>query len=431
MFKLSKNRQLKSISYTGPFPVQTIGNSLRFSLSLSKKTIKKISAYILLSSFILGSFYFWESGYPQICHILAFLAVALYFLFIGGKNAGTAINYGFIFITYCFMISLIYFILYKDVITIISFLYYLFNFLIFYLIVLLIKEFKGWILSKIFLIHLLLLIINSILLIYSGARFQSVQRITANFNDPNQMANYILWSIIIISIAGSYLYGSLIYEGISILLGIICIGYSASRSGFIGLVVIMTVYIIQLMYDSFGKSKKKQGKVLFERKKTLQTLIIVVILSFSFIYFNISDKSNDMKVKERYNYLLSRFGESGSDDTLEGRGYDRLWKYPQYIITGAGEGATYRYAKKCYFLGEIHSTWAGLIFNYGIIGLFLFGLFLFSIFKSVHNKFIFGMALGPFAYGFFTYNLRNWYFWIGLAIIYSFSFLEQKEKSIY
>jgi len=33
------------------------------------------------------------------------------------------------------------------------------------------------------------------------------------------------------------------------------------------------------------------------------------------------------------------------------------------------------------------------------------------------------LVLGPFIYGFFTYNLRNWYMWVGLAIIYSSSFM--------
>ena len=26
------------------------------------------------------------------------------------------------------------------------------------------------------------------------------------------------------------------------------------------------------------------------------------------------------------------------DDNLEGRNYDRIWKYPEYLVFGAGEG---------------------------------------------------------------------------------------------
>ena len=65
----------------------------------------------------------------------------------------------------------------------------------------------------------------------------------------------------------------------------------------------------------------------------------------------------------------------------------------------------------------------GQVFNYGIIGSTLFLAFIWSIFRSLKEKRIFALTLGPFIYGFFTYNLRNWYFWVGLAVIYSSSFM--------
>lgn len=69
-------------------------------------------------------------------------------------------------------------------------------------------------------------------------------------------------------------------------------------------------------------------------------------------------------------YTVNRFNEKGLDDTFAGRGYDRICKYPEYLLFGAGEGAHYRFAEKSLFLGEIHSSWAGVLFYYGIIDLY-------------------------------------------------------------
>jgi len=149
----------------------------------------------------------------------------------------------------------------------------------------------------------------------------------------------------------------------------------------------------------------------------------MLIFCGSFIYLYREGFGQPQNTRTRYDYLKSRFVERDSDDSLEGRGYDRIWKFPACLLFGAGEGATDRFASKCYFLGEIHSTWAGLLFNYGIIGFALFMAFLCSIFRNLKDKRFFALLLGPFIYGFFTYNLRNWYFWVGLAIIYSSSFM--------
>ena len=66
-------------------------------------------------------------------------------------------------------------------------------------------------------------------------------------------------------------------------------------------------------------------------------------------------------------YRISRIGLDG-DDNFNGRGYDRLVKYSQYLLFGAGEGDYSRFGYDI----EIHSTLGNILMSYGIIGLLLF-----------------------------------------------------------
>lgn len=105
------------------------------------------------------------------------------------------------------------------------------------------------------------------------------------------------------------------------------------------------------------------------------------------------------------------------DSQVEGRGLFSFLDYPQYLIFGAGQGAHGLYNPTG---NEIHSTWLGILFYYGIIGISLFLIFLYQIFKklSLSNKMI---LLGPMLYGFTTYSARTIIFWFLLAAFLLFS----------
>jgi hypothetical protein len=62
--------------------------------------------------------------------------------------------------------------------------------------------------------------------------------------------------------------------------------------------------------------------------------------------------------------MIFKLGQS--DDSLAGRGYDRFWRFPEYLIFGAGEGDFQRFAGM--YDVEIHSTLGSLVFSYGIVG---------------------------------------------------------------
>lgn len=104
---------------------------------------------------------------------------------------------------------------------------------------------------------------------------------------------------------------------------------------------------------------------------------------------------------------------------LEQRGYDRMWKYPDYLILRAGEGANDRWAEKCSFLAEIHSTPAGVAFYYGIPGAALLLIGLIRARRTLPYFWMRLLFLAPLHYSVGIYNLRNAHFWMGVAVIWS------------
>lgn len=60
----------------------------------------------------------------------------------------------------------------------------------------------------------------------------------------------------------------------------------------------------------------------------------------------------------------------------EERGYDRLWTYKQHLLIGAGEGDFARFVDDPRAAREIHSSFATLLFSYGVLGAGLFLAFL-------------------------------------------------------
>jgi len=101
-----------------------------------------------------------------------------------------------------------------------------------------------------------------------------------------------------------------------------------------------------------------------------------------------------------------------SDDSLEARGYDRIWKYPRYLLLGAGEGAGYRFGSEI----EVHSSLGTVLFSYGIPGTLLFGGFLARIYRFSGMRH-FQYAIPALLYGATHQGLRFTEFWILLGLI--------------
>lgn len=78
---------------------------------------------------------------------------------------------------------------------------------------------------------------------------------------------------------------------------------------------------------------------------------------------------------------LSTFGVQ-KDESLEGRGYDRIVEHPEYLVAGAAEGAYDRFTARTAG-SELHSALGTLIFCYGIVGTLSLALFVLRTFQLV------------------------------------------------
>jgi len=103
------------------------------------------------------------------------------------------------------------------------------------------------------------------------------------------------------------------------------------------------------------------------------------------------------------------------DDSLAGRGYDRIWLHPMMNLLGGGEGAVWRWGSFLE-LGEMHSSWGTVLFSYGVPGVIAM-LYFFS-----RLTFRLGMAslvplLSVLMYGFTHMGLRFLPLWIMFGFI--------------
>lgn len=389
---------------------------------------------LLLLAIFLAPLYLWPSGLPQIGHLVAFLAITLHVLTKPKLHWERAWVTGVLFVFYSAVVNIIVFLQYGDARTLASTIYYAFDFMVFLLVVSYSasENLGRSFVEKIFWIHLTQLITLVMFSYFNLGRTYGAFRTTAFFNDPNQMGNWLLWTAIIVAATGRALYRTWSYGVIA--LGIAFVGavFTASRSTLLGLSTILLVYGVNmaliLIKERFMRFRKKS--VL---KFIVSTAIVIIITISGFAFYSSVpglNIQNRFSIQKRVSYVFDRFfQEHGADETLEGRGYSRLWVFPEYLIFGSGEGANWRYGERTQFLGEIHSSWAGVLFYYGIVGSALLWGFVFSILNSLRKTIYKALFLGPFIYGFAIYNLRNWYFWIGMAVLYSSCLLVRKSES--
>jgi hypothetical protein len=110
----------------------------------------------------------------------------------------------------------------------------------------------------------------------------------------------------------------------------------------------------------------------------------------------------------------------------EERGYDRMVQHPEYMLVGAGEGDVDRFRDRATTAGEIHSSFATMVFSYGIVGLALFVAFLWRVVRGAPLRS--ALMLLPILVATLAHNgLRLTMLWVLLAI---FLALQLPKKSL-
>lgn len=347
--------------------------------------------YLILFSFFLSQFYFWSSGVPQFSHIFIMGAILLLF----SKSSKINIEYSniiLLFVAYAICVNFAWYLIVLDSSYMMSTVYWIFNLLFFLLMMNLNQVQINFFYEKLLFLIPFSYIVEIIIWASNLGRYDFEPRYNGLFNDPNQMAFWVLSSCAIyLYISGNGFKKITVY-----FLALFLILLTMSRSASIGFLMLT----LGLIFSQKGDLNKR----IFVFIGTL-----VLFGSLSYFLYNLGV----------FDSVVLRFmeGLDQRDSQVEGRGLFSFLDYPQYLIFGAGQGAHWLYNPTG---NEIHSTWLGILFYYGIIGISLFLIFLYQIFKklSLSNKMI---LLGPMLYGFTTYSARTIIFWFLLAAFLLFS----------
>ncbi|WP_254277643.1 hypothetical protein [Halomonas sp. 3H] len=223
-------------------------------------------------------------------------------------------------------------------------------------------------------------------------RYEVGTRYQGFFNDPNQMAFYVIcvFSAFFYLLRGKGSGQLLFVIGV---LSVVLVFVTQSRSALLGIgFSLLAAYLRFIDTIAVGSGT---------RDRILATLIgIMAVPLFLYLLFSL----------ETADIAISRFSGTDVGSQAEIRGYARLLEFPGYLFLGAGQGLDLRFGTR----HEIHSTWVAVLFYYGIAGFAIFMAFIARIFLRLDlaGKIAF---LGPVFYGLSTYGARTPIFWVFLA----------------
>lgn len=343
-----------------------------------------------------SSFYVFPSGQPQPAHIVLSFAIIISFSkfitpFYFTSAEKRACVFLLIFLYWVIIVNSVWALLYGDAVFLYrASLFMLYSVMLFLSAVHALKYEK----IRLALMSAAILGISFILLLWliGVGRHDFGARYNAFFNDPNQMAFWVICSScsFLLLARKPKVWPFFIISIVSLILVLL----SLSRSALVAEIVMIIGAF--LSFGHRADSVKKFNVMKFALVAVLGVLSLSGLLWFI---------PQDVYLSSIERFLSSDFG--GQADV---RGYSRLLEFPEYLLFGAGQGLDIRFGSNY----EVHSTWAGILFYYGVIGAALFSIYAGSIFLKlgIGQKFIF---MAPFVYGLSTYGARTPAFWLFLA----------------
>ena len=143
----------------------------------------------------------------------------------------------------------------------------------------------------------------------------------------------------------------------------------------------------------------------FERLRTvlLTCLVSLLLLAVADPLMHLVDRASN------------RIDKGDDLSFVEERGYDRIARYPEHWLLGAGEGHYKRYWTPQQGAHEIHSSGGTIFFCYGVVGSVLFLIFAFRLFAGAPIRRM--LLLAPaVAFGLSHQGMRSTLMWIMLAL---------------
>jgi hypothetical protein len=211
---------------------------------------------------------------------------------------------------------------------------------------------------------------------------------TIFFNSPNQLGYYALLSACLFAMTQR----PLGINRFKAALGVTSCAYlavlSASRSSVAGILILLLV-------------------LLFSNPRTIliASLAAVGLVNLGGPISNAIETSEKRATTDR----------DPRTSFAEERGYDRIWRNPEYLVTGAGEGAYERFVfRPGETRRELHSSFGSLVFGYGVVGVALFFVFGLRVLRGAPLRMAL-MMVPALVYTVAHQGLRFTMFWVVLA----------------
>ncbi|MEQ8260441.1 MAG: hypothetical protein RH947_09095 [Alcanivorax sp.] len=368
----------------------------------------RVSIYIFGIGILLSQFYFLKSGLPQPAHFLLILPFVFYLSRERAFTLWSRLEAAPLFLVVLFFYSLFVNLSYGLYFQSFEFLFpivHLFYGLSVYFVLQNLLTCRTGQVEKINLFLFAGLAVLFFMALAGFGNYRFFPRYNAFFNDPNQMA---FWALCVGSMLLAQRTVSDVTKGFVFLFLFYVILQSASRSGLVGFSILFFGFVVGYARNVIllSNSKKLFGALLGAS--------VVLILGYIFVRDNV----------EAMTFVGSRLDQVDIQSQADIRGYTRFFEFPEFLFLGAGQGAEYRFNDAG---TEIHSTWAALLFYYGLPGIFLMLEFIRRVAKglSFPQKLIFA---APLLYSFSTLGYRTPIFWVFLAFFFCLTIL-QNEKA--
>jgi hypothetical protein len=375
--------------------------------------VKNIYLTLFVISLVLSSVYVFEPGLPQPADfLLAFLIMTLATGFIVRppvhKNLYLAAG---LFLGYVTVISLFWRTQYETMNFILTPLYYVFNFATLVLVVSLLKEFRERfvVICQAALASAIALEIVALFLLPPMA-----YRALGTFNNPNQLGYWALLAGACVLVLRRDRKLSLLDLAVLFGAGYLTLA-SLSKAAMLSFALLLVLALVC------------QG--LTRPIKVALLGLVVGGMAIAVAETSLVDQLLSQGLPGRVADRFDTLGKQG-DDSLRGRGYDRIWRYPEHLVFGAGEGASWRFGGPInprHGQMEMHSSLGTVLFSYGIIGFSLFLAFLAMVFRRAPLTHMF-YSLPIWAYGMTHQGLRDTMLWIFFGLVFGVAHYAQSAR---
>lgn len=352
-------------------------NVTTMATAVERRNSIRISNLLFLTYWILKSFYIHSSGGLQIGDYVFCLSFFCFFCeTVKRRELGVLMGKDsllFVYVCIVAFINGIYSILYPDGGFLKPILYFTFNFLV-------VVEFRYIAEDKKFLneffVATFLCVFIQVLVYLSGRGrwYGDGLRYMGTFNDPNQLAFFVMSRFFIMYIIYSRVCNenkiNFLLMSLSFVMSIFLIMQSASTGMFLGCGVFCIAWLV-----NYCVANRKNKKVIL---MILFIACMVVFLGFG------GDKLlfKDSFISDRLREKLNKMSDSSGNGFIKDRNLGAFFYKPYYILFGAGEGDFIRFTDVA-ANGELHSTVLSLLFYYGMIPYCILLIWVFKNLKGI------------------------------------------------